>query len=231
MLGAPVIPVELTDEQLENCVGRAVYWYNYYREAKENLIYVTLSGNDTDGYDIPQEVGGEKNIIEIVVKPRFPFAYYTGGDVNNIMSNLYLQWMFQHGRNTTQFKDFIGDYYLTLNAEKDYNIILGAEFRWRFYNEKLFLNPKPDGLQVAIIYKSAVAMDEINTNSLIRSYALGEAKKILGTIRAAFGGSIPGGTENIQLRGEAMIAEGQQEVDQALENMRKMSEPLFLEWG
>ncbi len=231
MLGAPIIPVELTDDQLNNCVGRAVHWYNYYREAKENLVYAQLVGDDVSGYTVPTEVGGEANIIEIIVRPRFPFAYYTGGDVNNIMSNLYLQWMFQHGRNTSQFKDFIGDYYLTLSAEADYNIILGTEFKWNFYNGKIFMSPRPDGLNVGIIYKSAVTIDEINTNVLIRNYSLGEAKQVLGTIRAAFGGSIPGGTENIQLRGEALIAEGKQEVTEALESMKKLSEPFFLEWG
>ena len=231
MLGAPTVPVELTDDQLENCIGRAVYWYNYYRNAKENLITITLEGNETDGYKIPQEVGGEENIIEIIVRPRFPFAYYTGGDVNSIMTNLYLQWMFQRGRNTTQFKDFIGDYYITLSAEKDYENILGTRVQWHFYNGKMYISPKPAGMKVGIIFKSAVSIGEINTNSLIRSYALGEAKQILGQIRATFGSTIPGGTENIQLRGEALIAEGKEEANATLEKMMKLSEPLFLEWG
>lgn len=231
MLGAPVVPVELTDEQLENCVGRAVFWYNYYREAKEKLLYTSLVGSEGEGYEIPQEVGGEKNIIELVLRPRFPFAYYTGGDVNNIMSNLYLQWMFQRGRNTDTFKDFIGDYYITLSTEQDFNIILGTQVKWNFYNGKVFIQPPPIGLDVGIIFKSAVTVEEINTNSLIRSYALGEAKQVLGQIRATFGSQIPGGTENIQLRGEALIAEGKEEVQAALDKMMKLTEPLFLEWG
>jgi len=139
--------------------------------------------------------------------------------------------MFQRGRNTSQYKDFIGDYYITLSTEADYNIILGTQFKWIFYNNKVFLSPLPEGLNVGIIYRSAVTIDQINTDSLIRNYALGESKQILGTIRAAFGGSIPGGTENIQLRGESLIAEGKEEVEKALEMMQKLAEPMFLEWG
>lgn len=230
MLGAPTVPVELTDEQLENCVGRSVYWYNYYRNTKEKLISVQLSGNAQEGYEIPLEVGGEDNIIEIIMRPRFPFAYYTGGDVNSILGNLYMQWMFQRGR-FQGFNNFLGDYYITLNTEMDYQNILGVGLHWHFYNGKMFISPPPIDFHILISFRSALSMQEINTNSLIRSYALGEAKKVLGNIRATFGGVIPGGSENITLRGEALIAEGQQEVENALAQMKGLMEPTFLEWG
>jgi hypothetical protein len=36
-LGAPLVPVELTDEQLNDCLNDALYWYNYYRNSRENV--------------------------------------------------------------------------------------------------------------------------------------------------------------------------------------------------
>lgn len=229
-LGAPIAPVELTEEQLENCVSLAAYWYNYYRNSKENKIYVQLEGDPDKGYKIPKEVGDEQDILEIIVKPRFPFAYYTGGDVDGIMSNIYMQWMFQRGRHAG-FNDFLGDYYITLSTEKDYSIILGTETRWRFYNGRLFINPAPIGMSIIIVYKSALTIEEINTNALIREYALGEAKKVLGTIRSTFGGQVPGGAENLTLNGDTLKSEGQQEVDKALEKMMGLMEPFGFDFG
>lgn len=229
-LGAPIAPVELTEEQLENCVGLASYWYNYYRNSKENKIYVQLEGDPKKGYKIPKEIGDERDILEIVVKPRFPFAYYTGGDVDGIMSNIYMQWMFQRGRHAG-FNDFLGDYYITLSAEKDYSIILGTETRWRFYNNRLFINPEPIGMDIVIVYKSALTIEEVNTNTLIREYALGEAKKTLGTIRSTFGGQVPGGAENLTLNGDSLKQEGQQETEKALEKMMGLMEPFGFDFG
>ena len=229
-LGAPISPVELTEEQLENAISLAVYWYNYYRNSKENLIHVLLEGNPKDGYKIPDIVGGEDNIIEIIVRPRFPFAYYTGGDVGNIMSNVYMQWMFQRGRGSG-FQNFVGDYYLTLSTQKDYSIILGTQLTWRFYNKRLFISPPPVGMEVMIVFRSALTIEEINTNTLIREYSLGEAKKTLGTIRSTFGGVIPGGGENINLNAEILKSEGKEEVDTALGKMQGLMEPFGFDYG
>ena len=92
-LGEPLIPAEITDEQLEDCVSDATWWYNRWRSAKENLLYLTLSGSAGDGYDIPAVIGGAENIVEIILRPRFPFTYYTGR--TDLITNLYLQYMFQ----------------------------------------------------------------------------------------------------------------------------------------
>ena len=229
-LGAPTVPVELTDEQIENAISSAVYWFNYYRSSKENLITVDLKGDSKIGFEIPDEVGGEDNIIEIILRPRFPFAFYTGSDVSSILGNLYLQWMFQKGRQGGM-TDFLGDYYMTLSTEKDYNIILGTEIKWNFYNGRMFIHPEPAGLIAAIRFRSAISLEEVNTNELIRMFALARCKQVLGTIRSTFGGTIPGGTENITLRGESLIAEGKEEEQAVIATLRSMEEPLFLTWG
>src|SRR6478609_1248579 len=44
-LGAPIAPVELTEEHLEDCVSYAVYYYNYYRNSKNELLRTTLQGD------------------------------------------------------------------------------------------------------------------------------------------------------------------------------------------
>ncbi len=227
-LGAPTVPVELTDEQLQDCVAPAVYWYNYYRNAKENTIYITLDGNVRDGFTIPQEVGGEDNIIEIIMRPRFPYIFYAGK--TDLLAHVYAQWFFmQHQRSLNHMA---GDYYLTMSTQKDLENIMGTELKWHFYNGRLFITPPPPrGMEVGIRFRSAVSLNEINTNIFIRNYALGKAKTILGTVRSTFGGSIPGGSEMLTLRGESLIAEGKEEMERVIVEMQKLSEPLGFEWG
>lgn len=227
-LGAPTAPVELTDEQLQDCVAPAVYWYNYYRNARENTIYVTLEGNSRDGWKIPQEVGGEDNIIEIIMKPRFPYSFYAGR--SDIVGQIYLQWFFM--QHQTNLRHMVGDYYLVMSTQKDINNIMGTEVKWHFYNGRLFINPNPpQGMIVGIRFRSAITLNEINTNIFIRNFALGKAKTVLGTIRSTFGGMVPGGNEMLTLRGEALIAEGKEEMDNTMQQMQQLTEPLGFDWG
>jgi hypothetical protein len=227
-LGAPTVPVELTDEQLQDCVSSAVYWYNYYRNAKERLIYVTLEGGPNEGWKIPDEVGGEDNIIDIIMKPRFPYTFFTGRD--DFIGQAYMRWFFMQYR--SGYRHFLGDYYITMSTEQDINNIMGTNVQWHFYNGRIFIHPEPpQNMIVGIRFRSAVSMNEINTNTHIRNFALGRAKTVLGNIRATFGSSVPGGNEMIQLRGEGLIQEGKEEMDKVLEQLRQLSEPLGFEWG
>lgn len=227
-LGAPTVPVELTDEQIEDCIAPAVYWYNYYRNAKENTMYMNLEGNSKDGWIIPQEIGGEDNIIEIIMKPRFPYTYYAGR--TDIIGQVYLQWFFM--QHQTNLKNMVGDYYLVMSTQQDINNIMGTAIKWNFYNGKLFIHPiPPPGMRVGVRFRSAISANDINTNIFIRNYALGKAKTVLGTIRSTFGGAVPGGNEMLTLRGEALIAEGKEEMENVIQRMQKLTEPLGFEWG
>lgn len=227
-LGAPIAPVELTDEQIESCIGSAVFWYNYYRNAKENVITVNLNGNAHEGWEIPEEVGGEDNIIEIIVKPRFPYTYYIGRE--DLMGNLYMQYFFHKYR--SGYKDLAGDYYITISTEKDLGIILGTYLKWEYLNGRLFIHPEPpQSMLVGIKFRSAVSIDEINTNYFIRQYALGSSMEILGRIRGTFGGTMPGGTEMLTLRGTELIEEGKAKKEKIREDLIKLSEPLGFDFG
>jgi hypothetical protein len=225
-LGEPLIPAEITDEQLEDCVSDAVWWYNRWRNPKEGLLYLQLEGTAKDGYTIPAVVGGEENIIEIIMRPRYPFTYYAGR--TDLVTNLYLQYLFQSYR--TGFSEFLADYYITVSIEQDINIILGTQIKWEVLNGKLFIHPSPDSLNIAIRYRSALTPAEIVTNQWIREYTLAKAKIVLGNIRSTFKSGIVGGEGMMQLNGEDLKAEGFQELERIREDLKKTSEPLFLEF-
>ena len=226
MLGEPTVPVELTDEQLEDALVTVVYEYNRWRNYDESLSYVELSGDGTSGYDIPSVVGGKENIIEIIISPRYPFTYYAGR--TDLITNLYIQYMFN--RYQSGYSQVLTDYYITMSTENDINIILNTQMKWEVLNDKLFIYPEPNDLNIAIKYRSAISIEELNNNVWIRKLLLAKAKITLGGIRNTFKNGIPGGSENIQLNGPELITEGQQEWATIIDDMKKSQEPLFLEF-
>lgn len=229
-LGAPIVPVELTDGQLETCLSEAVYEVNRWRNFNESIHYMTLTGDGRSGYDVPSIIGGSDFIIDVIVKPRMPFGYFSAS--GEMASNIYIQYLFhKYGRPTEP--GFLTDYSLFLSFEKDMNLILGTEPRWEIVGGKMFLYPIPpsSGLQVGIKYRATLTIDEILTNQHIREYVLAKAKIILGTIRSTFGSSIPGGGEMIQLNGADLISQGKEELAALKEKMKSQSEPLLIMFG
>lgn len=225
-LGEPLIPVELTDEQLEDCLEGAVYYYNRWRNFEEKILYTSLTGSAANGFDIPATVGGPENIIDIIMRPRYPYSWYVGR--TDLVTNLYLQYLFQRYR--TGFSDVISDYYITITAEEDINIVLGTQIKWEILNDKLWIWPEPDNMNIAIRYRGTMTAAEVVTNYRIKELALAEAKIVLGNIRSTFKSGIPGGAEMIQLNGEDLKQEGMAERERMVENLKKEAEPLFLDF-
>lgn len=229
-LGAPTVPVELTEDQLRICIDQAIYWYNYYRNSRENKVTVELKGNDRDGYEIPKCVGSQDNILDIVFRPVFPFSYYmnlnAGGD--SFFANVFLQTFFQ---NSSAFSDFLSDFYVMSSAVKDAANILGKNQTWYIYNNKLWITPKVNGqARVGIIYRSSLSADELLNNIHVQDLAYAFALQILGTIRATYGGTIPVGSENLTMPGESLIERGRTYFEEKKKELQSLEEPLFLQW-
>lgn len=215
-LGAPLVPVELTDEQLEDCLGEAVYHYNKWRNFNENIVYAVLGGNPKNGWEIPAAVGGAENITEVILEPRYPSGYYAGR--NDLMGNIYIQQMF----NNKNIMATAADYHISLVANRDLNLILNTEIRWEVINRRLFITPLPSAsLKAAIKFKSALSLDEIITSQSIRDLLLALAKVTLGGIRSTFGNQVPGGDGMLQLNGSEMKSEGAAERDSIIESWKR----------
>jgi hypothetical protein len=228
-LGDPIVPVELTDEQLQDCVSYAVYYFNYYRNSKESLLKTILVNNGDGTFTIPTEVGGEQNIVDVIFRPGYPFSFFDGND--NFMSLVYMNWFSQNYRGNG-LGSLASDYFVSMSTLQDLSNILGKNISYRFFDGKMKITPMPPGgCMVGIIFRSALTLTEINTNMLIKKLSIARAKQLLGTIRSTFGGVVPGGTENLTLRGEALIAEGKQEENDALIELQKLQEPFFLSFG
>jgi hypothetical protein len=228
-LGEPTLPVELTDEQLMDCLADATFHYNRWRNFKEELIYTSLSGDAKNGYLIPPVVGGADNILEIIVASRYPYSFYAGKS-DDIIGNLYVQSIFHKWKSAGLLSDILSDYYMVISTAEDINIILGTQVKWEIMNGRLFITPPPNSMNIGIKYRGALSPQEVVTNYWVRRMVLAEAKVVLGNIRDTFKSGIPGGTEMIMLRGAELIAEGKEEKDALIEEMKKSSEPLLFDW-
>lgn len=226
-LGDPTIPVELTNEQLSDCLDDAIYYYGRYKNTKEEMEIFNLNGAWATGWTLPDSVK-EEDIIEIFLEPTFPFGYYSGK--TDIVSNLYAQYIFSNP-GTSNLSTGVADYRIALSALEDYAILLGTQVKWLIIGRKLKIWPEPPvGTQIGIKYASAVVAEDVLKDNLFKELALAKAKIVLGTIRSTFAGGIPGGTENIQLNGESLIQEGKNEEQITIEKLVKAQEPLFLDF-
>lgn len=224
MLGAPQVPVELTDEQLNDSLSAAVFEYNRWRNVNENIMTLDLVGDGTAGYEIPAAVGGINNIIDILVQPRTGLVF--GNVTDDLMSNIYTQFFFRGAGN---FVETAADYYLTLSAQKDIDIIMGTTIQHYFYNNRLWLFPLPTTtMKVAIRYRSTLTPEEIVYNQQIRDLVVAKAKIVLGGIRSTFGGRIPMGDSEIMLNGELMKGEGKEEWASTIDFIRKTQPVEFI---
>lgn len=215
-LGAPLVPVELTDEQLEDCLSESIYHYNKWRNFKENIAYANIQGNPISGWEIPIIIGGAENILEVIMEPKYPMSYYAGRD--DLMSNIFIQHIFSSGN----LLQTAADYHISLIAQKDLSLILNTEVRWEILNRRLFITPIPsDTLKVAIKYKSSLTLDEIVTSQAIRDLTLAISKITLGNIRSTFGNAIPGGDGMLQLNGSELKAEGQTDKEAIITGWQK----------
>ena len=228
-LGSPTVPVELTEDQLRICIDQAIYWYNYYRNSRENRVMVELKGNDKDGYEIPECVGSQDNILDVIFKPMFPFSYYlTVGNGDNFFSNMFMQTFFL---NQSGFNDFLSDFYCLSSALKDYANILGKNQVYYIYNNKIFINPKVRGkARVGIIYRSALSADELLNNIHVQDLATFKAMSILGQVRSTFGGTVQVGDTSLNMPAQELITRGDTLFAEKIKQLQSLEEPLFLSW-
>lgn len=226
-LGYPTVPVEITDEQMQDVLKDAVNLYNKWRNYSVQTLYIDLAGTSTEGYEIPAIIGSERNIIDVVFKPRTPFGIY---DTNNFEYNVYIQQLFnKYGRGGAR-TGFLADYSISMNFIADSNLILGTEPRWEIRDKKLFCYPKPPSgaFNVGIKYKGTMTIEEVMSDSMVKQYMTGACRKIIGTIRSTFGGLVSAGDTTLQLNGTEMVTIGTEEMEAALKDMRGESEPLMM---
>ena len=226
MLGEPRLPVELADCQIEAAIEEAIERWLYFRYAEEDMMTISLRGSAKTGFDIPE---GWENFHDIIFSPRSPVSglVYSG----DWGKNIYLQYYYSMVTSGGGFmQGLLSDFYMTMSAISDSEIILGMKPTYQVFNGKLFIHPDPVAeFTVGLIKQRTPSIDEINNDMWLKRYALAVSKIMLGQLRETVS-QIPSGMDNIPLNGSQLKSEGAAE-KQILDNeFLKRAEPLFLDF-
>jgi hypothetical protein len=229
-LGNPLAPFELTEAQVKAGLRETLNLYYKWRNFKTKSITLQLSGNPTDGYEIPPIIPSQKAIKEILFKPRMPFSIYANSGFESTIWSQQLLTQY----NTTKFLTggFPADFYILNMAAADWDYILGTKPRWEILNDRIHVYPKlPQYTQVAILYDGYMTIDEIMLDAFVVKYLTGWCRKLIGTIRDTFGGVLQVGETALQMTGKDMIQMGNEEMKEALEEIKKEAMPPEMIWG
>ena len=229
MLGDPVVRVELSEQQITDCIEMALDRFMYYRDWKRTYEYIDLGEGQTEVM-LPVHVT-RKRVIEVSYSPNSQMFQQLTGAGEAFFLTYYLQ---QTGGT------FASDFYLAMAYKGTMQRALGIHPTYEFVshddgsgNIRDFIRvyPRPSiALKVAILYARELTEQEADLETWIRRYALTYAKEQLGRIRSKFA-SVPGPTGEVTLDGAQLISEAQQEREQLEQTVIDRGEPLSFTTG
>jgi hypothetical protein len=215
MLGAPVVTVELDDQQLDAAVDLSLQIYEEYapREFFKYHVFPTIPGKSV--YTLPPDIGYVRHVFYKEMAT-FSFSssdlggaipieyFYPGGAYASITGGLI--------DSVTPIWGRVGEWSLYKGYERTYarsaSNLGGWEWVGGYQNIKLY--PIPRSVQGVIVHYVQKNTDWQRVNQAMQEGALAHAKIMLGRIRSKFG-SLPGAQGGVQLDGKDLITEGLQE--------------------
>lgn len=228
-LGYPLISVELTDEQLDDCIDNATLIWTKYAALRQRYISLDLSQYPVgdEAADIPEGFDLSEfrvaSVYGISTGEGFDMG---GGDSLWSVSNCMLANGTYPFLNTGHTKaGGFTTYQAVVEFVKTAKRVMCEEFDFSFnrYNQTLKLIPNPITANKAFGYTciecEVVPPDEeIYGNEYVKRFAMAYAKITLGTIRSKFGAvALPGGGTIDTTIGE----KGEKELEKLIDNIRK----------
>jgi hypothetical protein len=218
-LGAPMVKVELTKEQICNAIERAVRWF----VAKKGV---------TCFYPLPLVLGQSQytlaNDVDTVldVIPAVPpmdlsliFSPYIMLD-EKVPYDVFA---------APQSAGIYGSFVQTMLYVDTVKRIIGADSDWRQEGRKLYIFPVPKNATAALVeYKSnRVCMQQLpeRDHDLIKRYSLARAKWTLGMIRGKYD-SMPTAQGTITMDGQRLIDDAKAEIEGLEEEISLSAYPM-----
>ena len=228
MLGAPVVKLELDQQNLDFAVDQAMKIFEDYagREYFSYYVFNTVGGKSI--YEMPPDVGLIRNVF---YKETGSFAFqssdlggsipieyfYPGGAYASIQGGLIDPIQPIWGR--------MGEWVLYKQYEQMYSRVSsnlgGWEYLGGFNTIKLY--PVPFRNQKVIVHYMQKQKDWAEVTQAMQEGALTYAKEILGRIRSKYQ-SVPGA-------GGSVAMDGQQLLQEAREDRQKWFEDLIYKFG
>lgn len=223
MLGAPVIQIELDEQQVDLCIDQTLKVFEQYagREYYDMYVFNTVPGKSV--YEMPPEVGYIRNVHykkhaqfafqSSDLNGAIPVEYFNpGGAYSSIQGGLIDPVQPIWGR--------MGEWVLYKQYEQMYSRVSSNIGGWQwiggYRNVKLY--PIPYRVQAVIVEYIQKMKDWDQVELAMQEGALAHAKIILGRIRSKYA-SPPGPGGGMQLDGQQLLQEGLEEYKQWKEDL------------
>lgn len=226
MLGAPVITLELDEQQVYNAIDFALQIFEDYAPAEYFQYYTFASTPGQSVYELPPDVGFVRSIhYKETANHAFsasdlggviPLEYMGAGAYGSIAGGINPQqpvW----GK--------MGEWVLYKQYEDMYNRISGQQGGWEWLGgfNHIKLYPTPYRSYPVIVRYLQRRPDFGQVTQAMQEGALAFSKIILGRIRSRIQNP-PGPNGGVQLDGQQILQEG-------LEEKEKWEEKLLNKWG
>ena len=228
MLGAPVIKLELDEQNVDFCINQALKIIEDYAPREYFNYYTFLTQPGQSVYEMPPDVGYVRNVF---YKQQGEFAFqasdlggaipveyfYPGGAYASIQGGMIDPIQPIWGR--------MGEWVLYKQYEQMYSRVSSNIGGWEWVNDfrHIKLYPVPYRVQKVIVHYIQRMKDWSEVTEAMQEGALTYAKEILGRIRSRVRNP-PGPGGGIQLDGDTLLAE-------AKEERAKFKEELLTKFG
>lgn len=221
MLGAPVLPLELDDQQLENCIDFALQIFEDYAPMEYFQYYSFYTTPGQSVYNMPPDVGF---IRDVSYKETANYAF-SASDLGGVIPLEYMgagaYGSIAGGINPQQpVWGKMGDWVMYKQYEDMYNRISGQQGGWEWlggYNT-IKIYPIPYRTYPIVVRYLQRKPDFAQVTQAMQEGALAFAKIVLGRIRSRIQNP-PGPNGGVQLDGQQILQEGLDEKKQWQEDL------------
>lgn len=226
MLGAPVLPLELDDQQVENAIDFALQIFEDYAPAEYFQYYTFYTTPGQSVYNLPPDVGF---IRDISYKETANYAF-SSSDLGGVIPLEYMgagaYGSIAGGINPQQpVWGKMSEWVMYKQYEDMYNRVSGQQGGWEWlagYNT-IKLYPVPYRTYPVAIRYLQKRPDFAMVTQAMQEGALAFAKIILGRIRSKIQNP-PGPNGGVQLDGQQILQEG-------IEEKKQWQEDLIFRYG
>lgn len=235
--GAPLISMEISDEQMRLFLKEALYYYKKWKGYNVSSYTCQLKGDSLNGYEIPSVVETQTDIIDIIFKPIFPITFYGSDFIDNGHENIFTLTMANYllgGRGTAGggLGNITQDFYISLMGMQDFKQTLGLNPKYEIMNNKLYIFPANVSrfTNVCIKYKSPISEEEAINNPDIIKYVHGKCLQAMSLIRSQYNGNLTAGDSGLTFDA-SWYDKGKQYVDDIIECWKKEQPPMGFFFG
>jgi len=236
MLGAPVVRIELDQQQLDLCANQALKIFEEWAPQSYFSYYYFNTAAGQSRYTLPDDIGIIRevkwrqepcfggNCLYQEMEGVVPLSSWMGPDYYDGAIGEFGGYS---GWTAGPIWGRAGEWLLFKQYDEMFARMWGQIGGWEYCSEgaptTIILYPAPQGQHWVIVHYLQKQKDWTEVHQFMQEYALSLAKIILGRVRSKYS-NIPAPGGGVQLDGQALLQEG-------IEEKRRYEEELLTKWS